>query len=137
MHHWLVVASFTMAVGAGCAVEIEDEDEDTLEAEEPSTTAAAAYGYWRCLERASPYSRVCWRACKTSTRINWQFADNYYFNKVSSYGSTISWLTSNIAGQVSGSKYRTRNNTSTFGVLFEGLAGQLWNELPISEIPDC
>lgn len=151
MKHWYVAMSVAIASGGGCTLEQDDVEGPTVDedaevgdraanelenAQEP-TSVAEAYGYWIFLEKYNPYASIYWRACKTATRVNWQFAGNSSFNKVSTYGSAIGWLTSDIGGQSSGTKYRTRNNTSTFVVLFQGLAGQLWNEHSIWNIPDC
>ncbi|MEZ4360033.1 MAG: hypothetical protein R3B48_07630 [Kofleriaceae bacterium] len=151
MKQSIIATTLGVLLASGCALEDEALQPPTTELSDDtvvslrageldvvaSSTATLTYGSWITLAKYNPYASVSWRACKTSTRIYWQFTGNYSFNKVHTYGSSISLMTSDIGGQVSGSKYRTRNNTATFGVWFQGLAGELWNEHRISNIPNC
>jgi hypothetical protein len=98
---------------------------------------AAAYSSWIYLQGSN--CAVYLRYCKTSTRINWQFTANTRFDHVSTYGDGMSYLTSNIDGVASGSKYRTRAGTTMTWVFDDrdtGCGTISWGTF-LSLIPSC
>ncbi|MBP8807234.1 MAG: hypothetical protein KBG48_30400 [Kofleriaceae bacterium] len=114
--HLVSILALSLTVSA-CALDDEVED---LELHEPSDEVEpgdldrddlALYGWsgWRRVSSTST-SFVELRYCKTSTRVNWEFRGNPY-DFVTTGGTAMSSLTTNIAGVSSGSKYRTHNNS--------------------------
>jgi hypothetical protein len=82
-------------------------DDDEPDDDQLSETEQGVYSNW------VNYDGISLRFCRTNDRINWQFANNTY-SQVTTWGSSISAMTSWIAGQSSGSKYRTRNGATWF-----------------------
>ena len=100
-------------------------------------SVAAAYSPWTYV--AGWNCAVYFRYCKTSTRINWQFTANTRFDHVSTFGDAISYLTSNIDGVASGSKYRTRAGTNMSFVFDDrdtGCGTISWG-VNIAQMPSC
>lgn len=115
-----------------------DEPGGRVGEDDLGTPTAAAYSPWIYI--AGYRCGVYLRYCKTSTRINWQFMGNTAFDRVSTFGDQISYLTSNISGVSSGSKYRTRAGVGITWVWDDfhltGCGTISWGEA-ISLIPSC
>lgn len=114
--HLLSILALSLTVSA-CALDDEVDDLELVEASdeaEPSDLddsdlALYVWSGWRRVSSTST-SFVELRYCKTSTRVNWEFRGNPY-DFVTTGGTAMSSLTTNIAGVSSGSKYRTHNNS--------------------------
>ena len=114
--HLLSILALSLAVPA-CALDDEVEDLELVDAPDEAEPGdldgrdLALYGWsgWRRVSSTST-SFVELRYCKTSTRVNWEFRGNPY-DFVTTGGTAMSSLTTNIAGVSSGSKYRTHNNS--------------------------
>jgi hypothetical protein len=120
----------------------QEANDDIVEDDVVTAPDVALYGYsgWKRVYSTST-SFVDIRYCKTSTRVNWEFRNNPYAYVITG-GTSISTITSNIAGISSGSKYRTHNQSSRMFWNFAVATSQGpltvtgWGEA-LSAIPAC
>ena len=132
--------ALSLAFLASCGIDHDTETDDDLATEDgddTSVTEQAVYSPWYYLSAGQPnyHWSVSLRACKTATRINWQFANNTFWN-VATDGDGISYINTYIQGVSSGSKYRTRAGTVIWWNFYSAGYG-VGKTLSISEIPNC
>jgi hypothetical protein len=126
------IALIAGVILAGC-METGDEAAELDLEEETSTTEQGSWTSW--VNLSSPVGTGYVRACKTSTRINWEFGYNSY-TTAQTWGDGIGLLQSNIAGQGWGQKYRTRAGT-TFSIAL-GSNNHFWvMHWNIGSLPNC
>ena len=122
---------------AGCTdLDMAEDDESGDGDEETSTVEQASWTTW--YNMSNDFNTAVVRVCKTTTRINWEFGYNT-FTRAQTGGGGLSYITSNIAGQNWGSRYRTRGNASSFEVYLgtEQAPNVAGLHLPIGYIPNC
>lgn len=127
-----LAALLSLSLFAACVTDpADDPNEPDLEL---ASVEQGAYTAWYDL--SGPYGSGIVRACKTSTRVYWQYAYNTYTTAATS-GDGISYLESNIAGSSTGTKYRTRG-AATYFVISLG-TNLHWKgiQYPISSLPSC
>lgn len=107
---------------------IEGDDEDTTAIEQ------GVYTPWYDLSGAAGTGVV--RACKTPTRINWEFGYNTYTTAITS-GNGMTSITSDISGQTWGQRYRTRGSATTFNIALGKNGSFKGVGYVISQLPDC
>jgi hypothetical protein len=122
---------------------IDDDETDTeveTDAQMPSKAVIFGYSPWQTFQTTTGFPSIQFRACKTSTRIYWQFQNNNGFVEVitkGNAGSSMVRMSTNIDGVSSGSKYRTRGDATWFNAQFNGSGHALITGQPISQIPTC
>jgi hypothetical protein len=129
-----ITLAFTLALSTAACV-AEEGDEDIDDSEDTSSVEQGVYSPW--YDVSGPYGSGVVRACKTATRINWEFGYNTY-QTATTGGIGLSTLNSSIAGQSWGQKYRTRGGATSFWIAL-GTNGHSkaigWPS--VSMIPDC
>jgi hypothetical protein len=132
------LSALALGLLAGACADIDDTDaaEDTEEIDDDDTSTVEQGVYTSWYNLSGPAGSGLVRACKTPTRINWEFGYNTYTTAITG-GSGISTITSSIAGQGWGQKYRTRGSATTFDVAlgkngsFKGIV------YVVAQLPDC
>jgi hypothetical protein len=139
-HTKLALGSIVVALLAGACTDMEMDAPEDGEADDVEDTSTIEQGSWSAWYNLSgPYHSGYVRACKTSTRINWEFGYNSYPLATTVVLPGGGAITSNIAGQSWGQKYRTRGSATLFAIYLgtpeaprsNGISWEIWT------LPNC
>lgn len=134
-HTTALALALSLFTGA-CALEDGSDAEDVEATDDDGTSTVEQGVYTAWYNLSGPAGSAVVRACKTSTRIYWEFGYNTYTTAITS-GNGMSELTSSIAGQSWGQKYRTRNSATTFNISLGTNGSFKGVGYVIAQLPNC